>query len=109
MANFSGRAAIKSGFSLIRREPAAIAAWALLHLAFGIGPQLLLQRVVGGGHPPSRPADPHAVFANLSRLAMWWPILFAVSLAYWAVAYSAIYRAVLNPDDRQYFFLRLSR
>jgi len=109
MANFSGGEAIGSGFRVIRRNPAAIAVWAAFYLVVGLLPSTFIQTSVGSFSPNPNPADYQAVFARMTRLAAWLPVLWGLGLFYSALAYSAVYRAVLDPEDRRYFYLRLTR
>ncbi|HEX2816541.1 MAG TPA: hypothetical protein VHN39_09105 [Phenylobacterium sp.] len=109
MANFSGEQALASGFRVIFRNPAAIAAWAVFYLVVGLGPMLL---VLGPSmaHPVAyNPGDPQSALAAMSRMMIWFPFIWLLAICHAAVAYSAVYRSVLMPEDRQYFYLRLSR
>ncbi|THD60521.1 hypothetical protein [Phenylobacterium sp.] len=109
MGGFSGGQAIGSGFGLIRRHPAAIAVWAVFYLIVGVGPALLLQAGMWSHLPYAPGGDPSAALAQLSHMAGWFPLIWVLSLFHAAVAYSAVYRAVLDPEDRRYFYLRLGR
>jgi hypothetical protein len=109
MANFSGGQAIGSGFRVIFRNPVAIGVWALVYLILAIGPTLLIQVGVWGHTSSYSATDPAAALAMLSRMAVWIPVILVISLCHAAVVNSAVYRAVLDPEDRQYFYLRLSR
>jgi hypothetical protein len=107
MGQFSGEKAIASGFRVIARNPAAIAAWAAFYLVVGLGPTLLL---LGPGwtQAMANPGNPQAAFAAISRMTPWLPVTYLFGICHLAVAYGAVYRAVLEPQDRQYFYLRLS-
>ena len=105
VADFSMEKALGSGFRVIARNPAAIGVWAVFYLVVGLGPSMLL--MPGLGHPMS--ADPQAAFTAISKMMVWMPFLWVLSLAHAAIAYGAVYRAVLTPEDGRYFYLRLSR
>lgn len=111
MAEFSSEKAIVSGFQVIRRTPLALAVWGLLYLVFGFAPSMLLYARVWpqlSEAMAQKPPDPAAVQAAMSGATNWAPLLWPVSLTLMAVLYGAVYRAVLTPADRGFFFLRLT-
>ncbi|WP_309605391.1 hypothetical protein [Phenylobacterium sp.] len=111
MSGFSASEALASGFQVIRRRPAALLAWAAVYLAMGIGPQVLMwlsiwPRVSAQMAHPG--ADPAAMAQAMSGLTVLQPVIWAVSLVLMSILYGAVYRAVLTPQDRRFFYLRLS-
>lgn len=114
MARFSIESALSSGLKLVRREPKAVAVWGFANL----GIMLLTQALMIG---PALPAlfrafekDPELADAELQAamaassygvMGLVWLLAFAAM----AVLYGAIYRALLHPEDRRFFYLRLSR
>jgi hypothetical protein len=108
MAGFGGGKAVASGFRLIAREPLAILAWAGVYLLLGILPQVAiwpkmaqLMQTAGGE------MDEHMLAELNASLLGYQPVIWLCSIAMYTLVYGAIYRAILEPDDRRYFYLRL--
>jgi hypothetical protein len=106
----SGREALLAGVRLIAREPAAFAVWCVLTFAIGVVPQMLsigasLQMLgaVASGGAMSTPE----VMAAQQRVMAYQPLIYLSSLALIALVPSAIFRAILRPDDRAFLYLRL--
>lgn len=115
MADFSIGEAVASGFRLVRREPLAIAAWAGVYLLLSIAPQLLLWLSVWPefsallAQAPGKEPDP-AAFAGLqARMLGLQPIIWITTLAMYTLLIGAIYRAILEPENRGFFYLRAGR
>lgn len=111
MATISVRAALGAGFRLIRREPLAFLAWCVAYFFVGVLPQLVMLdalvpfmdafRASGGNG-----ADP-AVIAAAERMGRYY-LLYGLSLfVSITVIPGAVFRAVLTPQDRRVFFLRV--
>jgi hypothetical protein len=105
MSAFNPALAAFEGFRLIRHEPRAVFVWMLLWLAAFLFTAVVVatgERVVIGAHAAGGGladlADRFGSFAFLS---------IALFLLVWATTTVAAYRAVLRPQDRRYFFLRL--
>lgn len=105
MTAFAPTAAAFEGFRLIRREPVAALVWMLLWLvvvvsaaaAVATGPPVALTN--GGSHTNLRDiAQKFGPFA---------PVLIGLFLLVWAGTTVAVYRSVLRPNERRYFYLRL--
>lgn len=112
MAGVSGRAALGAGFELIRREPAAFAAWCATYFVLGALPSLWLIWQLGpvygemfsGDFDPASPEFAQlTASANLAQLVSW---IFSVFVQ--TLLAGAVFRAVLQPHDRRHFYLRLS-
>lgn len=98
--------ALGAGFRLIGREPLAFAAWCAAYFAFSAMSMLLnwnstsayYEALAAGNAAASVPA---AVFGP----AYWLSLLFSLVLI--LAVYAGIVRAVLHPDERRFFYLRL--
>jgi hypothetical protein len=105
MTSLSPTAAAFEGFRLIRREPWAVLTWFLLWFsAFTIAAFTLAsgQKVAVTDHGAYRG------FGEIApRFGPFAVVVIALFLIVWAVTTVAIYRAVLRPQDRRFFFLRL--
>lgn len=114
MARFSIESALKSGFALARREWKAVLIWGLAYTVFSVVVQLIS---VGGAMPQYLAQvgeDPEAAAAALQRATeaqsfVTFPVVMILGLLGLAVFYAAIARAILRPDDRGFFYLRLGR
>lgn len=108
MREVSVGGAISAGFRLVRREPLAFLAWALVYGLVGILPQFLgmatsfnAMSTLGAAGTPAAMAD---AMAPLQRLQ---PITILTSSLSALLLYGAVYRAALYPDDRRFLYLRL--
>jgi hypothetical protein len=111
MGTISVRTALGAGFRLIRREPLAFLAWCVAYFFVGVLPQLVMLdalipfmeafRASGGDA-----SDP-AVLAAVERMGHYY-LLYGLSVFVSAtVIPGAVFRAVLAPQDRRAFFLRV--
>ena len=119
MGDFSTGSAIGAAFRLVAREPVAFLVWALAYLIIGVLPQIgvfalilpewlrLTQEITSsaGVNSPMPPAEMFRAQAQMMQLQ---PISWLAQIASQALLLSAIYRAVLFPEDRRFFYLRLS-
>ena len=105
MTAFAPTAAALEGFRLIRREPRAALVWMLLWLAVVMVPPL----VVATGPPVvlAHGRTYTSFGAIVGRFGRFAPLLIMLFLVVWATTTVAVYRGVLRPLDRRYFFLRL--
>lgn len=108
MAGFGGGKAVAAGFRLIAREPLSVLAWAGVYLLLGILPQAAiwpkiaqLMRTSGGGLDERMLAE-----LNASMLG-YQPVIWLCSILMYTLVYGAIYRAILEPENRRYFYLRV--
>lgn len=106
---FSAADAAFTGFRVLRREPVTGAIWAAamlgMGLVFGALAVLLAGSAMGelmqrAGDPQS---DPAAAAALMGRLAPFYFVVFILSFLFYAVAISAVTRAVLRPDEPRGF------
>ncbi len=108
MAGFRGGAAVASGFRLAGREPLALAAWAGVYLILGILPQIAIwPKMMKLMEATRGAADPRLMAELSASMAGYQPVIWLCTLLMFAVLYGAIYRAVLEPENRRYFYLRL--
>ncbi len=118
MADFSFGQAIGAGFKILARRPLAVLIWAVAYIVLVAAPSVGLmawllpqmiasfrdaaQHAVHGVAPA--PADAIAMRSNLYALQ---PLLWLVQVAAHAILMSAVFRAVLTPDDSKWGYLRL--
>lgn len=115
MAGFSIDAALKSGFGLAKREWKAVLAWGFGYALVVLAIQFLS---IGPGLPEylsTMSEDPEAAARIVEEGADGGYFLFALptiillSVAAAAVFYGAVARAMLRPEERGFFYLRLSK
>jgi hypothetical protein len=114
MAGFSIEEALKSGFRLARREWKAVLAWGAGYMLFSVVVQLIS---VGGAWPQYLQAlneDPENAAAALEQASqgqafVTLPLILILSLAFAAALYGGVCRAMLRPEERRFFFIRLGR
>jgi hypothetical protein len=107
MSAFSPAAAALEGFKVLRREPKAVLVWVALWLAVLVFMGALIA-LVGRVAPfnASGPTNIMGVFARFGPLAA----LFVPLLLFtWVIQTSATYRAVLEPEDNKWWFLRVGQ
>jgi hypothetical protein len=105
MTPLSPRNAAREGFGLLRREPRAFLAWAALWLAtFSAAAWVVAASTpLRLAHAP-QPGSFGAVAARFGPFGL---VLIAMFLLVWLVTAVAAFRAVLHPDQRRWFFLRI--
>jgi len=118
MTRFSIGEAIGAAFSLIRRRPAAVFVWG----ALVIGPILLFIPMMLGflfrfattieaesaaGVDPATAPFPAEAFAGMVGMQAAGGLLNLLQLLAMVVVYPAIMRAVIRPDERSWFSLRV--
>lgn len=119
MATFSMGQAIGSGFRLIGRQPKTILIWiaayvvfaaAFYGLMFAAMPELLgYYQEVGRSALQGVEPDEAQALAVASRMLAVAPVLVLLGLVGYAVMLGAICRAVLQPDERRFGYLRFGR
>lgn len=114
MRSFSWSRAFGAGFTLIGREPAAVLWWALAYFVLALLPQFaiagamwpmlgeVMRRAAEGGQP-----DTDTLMAMQANMPLFQLVSILSSLLSTTVLLSAIYRAVLQPEDRRFGYLRL--
>jgi len=118
MGEFSADRAITAGFRLIGREPAAFLVWIVAYLVIGVAPQMgafalilpqwsrLMQEVAASAASNSTMNSAAMMRAQFGMLQLE-PLIWITSLVSHTVLFAAVYRAVLFPEDRRFFYLRL--
>jgi hypothetical protein len=109
MREVSVGGAVAAGFRLIAREPLAFLAWVALYGIVGIAPQMLgwaaslntLSAVQAGAVAPAALAEAMGPMQRFQPVTVLTGCLSAMFL------YGAGFRAMLYPDERRYFYLRL--
>jgi hypothetical protein len=102
---------VTEGFRLIRREPRAVLAWSgALFLTVGLSAWLVTSQIA----PTFLAVAENSVDAStaMERLSVsfgLFPLAWLVGMAGYALVAAAILRAVLTPEDRRFFYLRLSK
>jgi len=130
MATFSMGEAVGAGFGLIAKKPLSVLAWGLAYLILGVAPVVGMfawmgQDLIGAFHGagnagpdrwafgPEYGSGPQFDFGRMwrfqSRFLMFQPLLFLAGLAARAVLSGAIFRAVLEPQNRGFAYLRLGK
>jgi hypothetical protein len=130
MATFSMGEAVGAGFGLIAKKPLSVLAWGLAYLILGVAPVVGMfafigQDLIGAFHGagnagpdswafgPGLGAGPQFDFGRMwrfqSRFLMFQPVLLLTGLAARAVLSGAIFRAVLEPQNRGFAYLRLGK
>ena len=119
MGEFSSNGAIASGFRLIGAKPGLILVWGLTYVLLAVIPQFLL---IGRFLPDllifyrdalqSASADTMATPSDdlvqmQAQIARYQPLQIVAGLIGAAIVHSAIYRAILEPENDRYFYLRL--
>ncbi|MBC6981767.1 hypothetical protein [Caulobacter sp. 17J80-11] len=118
MATFSISDALEAGFNVIRRRPVSLLAWGLVYFVLAVLPSAALFSLVGGdifevfrtagagGRPEP---DLESLVRVNSTLTLYQPIAFLAAIAGRAILTSAVFRAVLEPQNRGFFYLRLGK
>jgi hypothetical protein len=107
MSAFSPFTAAMEGFHVMRRHPKAVMMWTLVWL----GALIAIGAVVASQGRAVQPApggqtDALAVVARFGPLAA---LIIPTLLFVWVVVTSATYRAVLEPEDEKWSYLRLGQ
>jgi hypothetical protein len=118
MAKIDVGDAVSSGFRLIGSRPLSVVMWGLVYLVIVALPSALLfgfvgqdminyfrdaVRNAGSGEP-----NMAAAMAMQAKMGVVQPVIWLTSIASRAVLLAAVFRAVLTPEDRGFFYLRLS-
>lgn len=110
---FSATDAALEGFRIARQQPKAMLIWALASLLISLvasfGMVLLfgdtLNQMMTASETPQ--TDPSQAFALLGQMAIFYLFLIPFLLLIFSVFTTAVYRAVLRPEDSRFAYLRL--
>jgi len=113
MASIDIGKAATAGIGVIARRPVAVLAWAVVLLVLGVLPVVGMMSTVVTGLIELIQADqagvepsPDAVFSMMSGMIAMQPIVLITGLAVRAILAAAVFRAVLEPDNSRWFYLR---
>lgn len=116
MATFSISDAVGAGFDVIRRRPLSILAWGLAYFVLAVLPTFGLMALVGEdfvevfrravSDPGSKP-DLETLMRLNGTMTIYQPVAFLTAIAARAALTTAVFRAVLEPEKRGFFYLRL--
>jgi hypothetical protein len=114
MASFSISRAAFTGLRIVRERPAAFGVWLLINVGLGLvgttamisvmGPRIAQMQAMTAAGAAANPAAALAIWRMLGPLFV---LQFVVFLAYYAIGYATIDRAVLRPSETRFAYLRL--
>jgi hypothetical protein len=119
MADFSGGTAISSGFQLIARKPGAVLAWGVVYMLLAVVPQVLVmwtflpdlmafyRDAISSAQSGASPATNPEFLRIQAELNRFQPLQIVLSLVSLSIINSAIFRAVLEPQNSRWAYLRL--
>jgi hypothetical protein len=122
MARFSATGAATAGFGVIGRAPLAVLAWGMVILVTLVGPMVALMwtlapqfiDVVKAMPDPASSSSGAADSAMMARMMQLQGSMMGVNVVSWvggalvkAVVAGAVFRAVLQPDQKRWAYLRL--
>ncbi|MEO7027081.1 MAG: hypothetical protein ABI056_05955 [Caulobacteraceae bacterium] len=107
MTKLSPVAAASEGFRLIRREPGAFLAWTGLWLAWFVVTAVALAS--GRKVVVATAVEHRTLWQIVSHFGAFTALLVGVFLLLWGTTAVAVFRAVLQPGERRFFYLRLGR
>jgi hypothetical protein len=123
MARFSATGAATAGFGVIGRAPLAVLAWGLVILVTLVGPMVALMWTLAPQFidivkampdPASSSSSGAADSAMMARMMQLQGSMMGVNVVSWvggalvkAVVAGAVFRAVLQPDQKRWAYLRL--
>jgi len=111
MIKISGREALFAGFRLIRREPVAFLVWCVVCFALGVAPQLLalssmMEALVAMSTAGGDAFGPEMMAAQ-QKMMRFAPLTYLSSFALMLLIPTAVFRAVLRPDERAFMFMKV--
>ena len=105
MSAFSPVTAATEGFRVMRREPKAVAVWTLLWAVALVVISVLKPKI--GADVFSRGQVNWTWSLILQSFGSYAAIFILILLAVWVMTTTAVFRSVLRPDERSWFFLRV--
>lgn len=104
MSRFSPVTAATEGFRVMRREPKAVVVWTVLWVV-ALSLVSLIKLLTGGVSAVTATQRNSAeILKSFGPLAV---VLVPTLLGLWVVTTAAVFRAVLRPDEKALFFIRL--
>ncbi|HKT54474.1 MAG TPA: hypothetical protein VJP88_08475, partial [Caulobacteraceae bacterium] len=115
MASFSPTDAAFEGFRLTREQPRAVLIWCGAFLVFSLGLSVLSLVWIGPELPillqlnqtPVQNQDTQEMARVFAKLLPFLLVVGPIEAVFYAVLNSAIYRAILRPQERAFAFFRL--
>ena len=119
MGEFSSNGAIASGFRLIGTKPGLILVWGLVYVLLAVVPQFLLigrflpdilifyRDAIAAASAGTMPTPSDDLVRMQAQIARYQPLQIVAGLVGAAIVHSAIYRAILEPENNRFFYLRL--
>ena len=111
MGELSAGALATEAFRLIEREKRAVAAWGLIYVAAmtaGLGGVFVFMgSALAPLLIPGQTHDPALLPPLLKSMALVYAVLLPLGLLAQAIMICGVYRAILRPEDRGWFFLRV--
>jgi hypothetical protein len=99
-----------AGFSLTSHHPWAFAVWVVVDLVLGLGPYALIMALLGPNFLDLvRHGQTGAIETLLTGRALGGLAPLASGLVLYAILYGAVFRAVLEPRDRRFAYMRLGK
>lgn len=101
------------GFRILRQRPILFLIWGLFMLLLNVASMYILISLSGGAFDELQAAsasaatNPDALFAVYAKLAPAYAILIPMSIITSAISVTAVMRAVLQPEDSAFGYLRL--
>ena len=115
MGDFSPTDVAFTGFRFVRQHPRTVATWAAIQLVLSVLWGLVMMVWLGpltarmqALSPAGRP-NPVEVSSFMAAFIPLWFLGMAFVFGFYAVAYAAMARAVLQPDQERFAYLRLGR
>jgi hypothetical protein len=104
LSRFSPVTAATEGFRVMRREPKAVVVWTVLWVV-ALSLVSLIKLLTGGVSVVTATQRNSAeILKSFGPLAV---VLVPTLLGLWVVTTAAVFRAVLRPDEKAWFFIRL--
>lgn len=97
---------IGGGFRLLRERPADVTIWGLLYMLAVIG-MTFLMRPLMNSQMHAIGGDPQAALGNFGAIMGWFFLFGLLFFVLYVILIAASQRAVLQPERRGFFYLRL--
>ncbi|MDB5472103.1 MAG: hypothetical protein JWR84_3663 [Caulobacter sp.] len=104
-----------AGFGVIGRQPLSPLIWGLVTLVLSVGPMLLVLpamaeffRMAIEGAQNNAPANSEEMMRVSSQMNAVTPLTWITGLLAYALTTGALFRVMLKPDDKSWFYMRIS-
>ena len=115
MAGFSIGEAVGAGFRVIREHPTAVLMWGLAYFVVTMAPMLAVGATMISDFAqlsevaPSDAPSLEAFMTLQAKMMLLQAVQFVSTVAGAVILYGAIFRVVLEPQDKQHWYLRVGR